>query len=108
MDNLPNSCIEAMALGCVVIGTYGASFEQLIRNKENGLLFQRDSVNAFIMAVDYLMNLPEDERIQMGKKAADSIRRLEPEQVYRNLILFYENTIRNFKRQRKRRGDFNT
>lgn len=98
VDNLPNSCIEAMALGCVVIGTYGASFEQLIRNKENGLLFQRDSVNAFVKAVDYLMNLSEKGRIQMGKKAADSICRLEPDQVYWRLISFYENTIRDFKK----------
>lgn len=103
VDNLPNSCIEAMAFGKVVIGTYGASFEQLIQNKENGLLFQRDSVNAFIQAVDYLMNLPEDERIQMEKKAANSMNRLEPEQVYQRLILFYENTVRNFKKQKMRR-----
>lgn len=98
VDNLPNSAIEAMALESIVIGTYGASFEQLIRNKENGLLFQRDSVNAFVQAVDYLLNLSEDERIQMGKKAADSMERLEPEQVYQRLISFYENTIRNCKR----------
>lgn len=98
VDNLPNSAIEAMELESIVIGTYGASFEQLIRNKENGLLFQRDSVNAFVQAVDYLLNLSENERIQMGKKAADSIERLEPEQVYQRLITLYENTIRNCKR----------
>ena len=97
VDNLPNSCIEAMTLGSVVIGTYGASFEQLIRNKENGLLFQRDSVNAFVRAIDYLMNISETERIQMGKKAADSIQRLEPEQVYQRVISLYENMIRNFR-----------
>lgn len=98
VDNLPNSAIEAMTLGSIVIGVYGASFEQLIRNKENGLLFQRDSVNAFVQAVDYLMNLSENKRIQMGKRAADSIKRLEPERVYQRLISFYENAITNFKR----------
>ncbi len=38
IDNLPNTCIEAMALGKVVIGTTGASFEQLI---DNGSFWRR-------------------------------------------------------------------
>ena len=96
IDNLPNSCIEAMAYEKVVIGTYGASFEQLIKNKDNGLLIQRDSVKALIRAVDYLMNLTDKERIAMGKKAKETIRRLAPDEIYDQLIRYYENIIEEF------------
>lgn len=94
VDNLPNSCIEAMALGSTVIGTYGASFEQLIRNKQNGLLIKRDSPAAFIKAVDWLMDLPESERTEMGKRASAIVSRLSPEKVYDETIAFYKKVIK--------------
>lgn len=96
IDNLPNSCIEAMAFEKIVIGTYGASFEQLIKNKENGLLIQRDSVKALIKAVDYLMNLTDQERATMGKRAKETTKRLNPDKVYDQLIKYYEDSIEEF------------
>lgn len=94
VDNLPNSCIEAMALGNIVIGTYGASFEQLIRNKENGLLIKRDSSVALIKAVEWLMNLSESDRTQMRKRASDIVGRLSPDKVYDEMITFYKKVIK--------------
>lgn len=97
VDNLPNSCIEAMSLGSIVIGTYGASFEQLIKNKENGLLIKRDSSASLIHAVDYLMGMSEEEQVQMKEKSIRSINRLNPEKVYEKMMVLYEKTIEEFK-----------
>lgn len=94
IDNLPNSCIEAMALEQIVIGTYGASFEQLIVNKRSGLLFKRDSGKGLLNAIDYLMNLTEVERMRMKKAARHSVERLNPEIIYKQMICIYENTIK--------------
>ncbi len=96
VDNLPNSCIEAMALEKIVIGTYGASFEQLIKNKENGLLIRRDSPAALIKAVDWLMETDEEELHLMGKRAAAIVKRLSPKKVYHEMICFYERVIKEF------------
>jgi glycosyltransferase involved in cell wall biosynthesis len=96
VDNLPNSCIEAMSLGSIVIGTYGASFEQLIKNKENGLLIKRDSSKALCKAVDYLMEMSEDERSIMGGKARKTVERLEPETIYLKTIQYYQKVIDKF------------
>lgn len=96
VDNLPNSCIEAMALGSIVIGTYGASFEQLIKNKENGLLIKRDSYKSLIRAVDYLMNLSDAEKKMMGEKAAATVCRLQPEKIYEQVIALYSRVIEEF------------
>ena len=38
MDNLPNACLEAMALGRPVLGTRGASFDEVLRDGESGFL----------------------------------------------------------------------
>lgn len=99
VDNLPNSCIEAMALGKIVIGTYGASFEQLIKNKENGLLIKRDSPAALIRAVDWLMNLSESERFGMEERASGIVERLSPENIYDEMIAFYKKVIKDKKYQ---------
>jgi glycosyltransferase involved in cell wall biosynthesis len=96
IDNLPNSCIEAMSLGCIVIGTYGASFEQLIRNKESGLLIKRDSFKSLIRAVEYLMEMGEESRNEMRKKAVESIERLSAENVYEKTMQCYKKVINRF------------
>lgn len=101
IDNLPNSCIEDMALGKIVIGTYGASFEQLIKNKKNGLLIKRDSKNALIKAIDYLMNMTEEEYIRMGEAAQKTVERLSPDLVYKKMIAYYNNVIEAFNAKRK-------
>ena len=99
IENLSNSCIEAMSMQKIVIATYGSSFEQLIRNKENGLLVKRDSPKAFLNAVAYLMNMPLGEKRKLEERAALSIERLEPEQVYARMINVYNHTIQNFRRK---------
>lgn len=99
VDNLPNSCIEAMALGSVVIGTYGASFEQLIQNKENGLLIKRDSFVSFIKAVEYLMSIPEQDYLCMKQRASQTVAdRLNPQKIYDEMISLYEKVIKERRR----------
>lgn len=99
VDNLPNACIEAMAQGKIVIGTYGASFEQLIKNKQNGLLIQRDSVKSLVKAVDYLMGISGQQRIAMEGKAKETVTRLRPEAIYSQLIRYYQKVIDNFNKR---------
>lgn len=98
IDNLPNSCIEAMSLGKIVIGTYGASFEQLIHNKENGLLIKRDSYKSLVKAIDYLMHLSDEERCIMGDNAKHTVERLEPALIGDRLMELYSYCIKKFKK----------
>ena len=97
-DNLPNSCIEAMGLGKIVIGTYGASFEQLIKNKYNGFLIRRDSSKALLNAIRYLNRMSPEEKKIMGERAVERIDKMNSEIIYGQLIHFYQDVIN------KRRG----
>jgi len=92
-DNLPNSCIESMGQGKIVIGTYGASFEQLIKNKINGLLIKRDSPEALIGAVKYINQMSKEERVKMSEAAKERINKLNPENIYDQVINFYSEVI---------------
>lgn len=100
VDNLPNACIEAMAMGRIVIGTYGASFEQLITNKENGLLIRRDSVRSLLGAIEYLLKMSEQDKRCMEEKAALAVDRLNPQRVYEELMKVYKYAIEIHKRKR--------
>ena len=96
IDNLPNTCIEAMALGKVVVGTKGASFEQLIDDGENGFLIERESGADLISKVNRALRLDSIERKQMGKNAKKRINEMEPTLIKERLMDLYEGTIAGF------------
>lgn len=94
IDNLPNACIEAMALGKVVIGTRGASFEQLIVDGENGFLTERENPVQLTETVNAALRLNSVELERMESLAAVRIEAMSPEIIAEQLLSFYERTRR--------------
>lgn len=92
-DNLPNTCIETMALGQIVIGTEGASFEQLIRDGYNGYLIERENKEQLYQKMEMVLNLSEAEKNKIRKCAAESVTRLEPDKIYNQILEFYKQAI---------------
>lgn len=93
MDNFSNACIEAMYFSKVVIGTKGASFEQLIEHKKSGLLCRiNDSVD-LLEKIEYVLSLEDDEINAMGKMASKRIEQLKPEVVVLQLLDYYRKVI---------------
>ena len=83
-----------MGLEKVVIATYGTSFEQIIRNKENGLLFKMDSKYALRNAIRYFVSMSEKEKREMGKRAGLTVRkRLNEDVIYEKLSGVYLDII---------------
>lgn len=101
IDNLPNSCIEAMALGKVVIGTDGASFEQLIEDGENGFLIARENSEDLIRTVNVALGLGKDNKHRIGENAKKRIEKMSPDYIGGKLIGLYTDTISRFKREKK-------
>lgn len=94
VDNLPNACIEAMALGKVVIGTNGASFEQLIENELNGFLIEKEDIESLIERVIYVLNLDAEEKKRIGKKASEVVQRMNADIIGEKVIKLYESVIK--------------
>lgn len=97
-DNFPNACIEAMAFGKVVIGTLGNGFEQLIRDGWSGFLCRVDDPDHLLKVTERALGMTDDERLIMGRHAAERINDLAPEKVGRELVAFYERVITSTRR----------
>jgi glycosyltransferase involved in cell wall biosynthesis len=93
VDNLPNSCLEAMASGSIVIGTDGASFEQVIEHASNGFLAAPNSVRSLARAMREALMLDETARARMKALAQRRIEELSPQRQVPRLVEFYERTI---------------
>lgn len=77
IDNLPNACLEAMGLGQAIIGTSGASFEEVISDGATGFLVSRGDQEALAEKIIDAWTHPKLAEIgaaaerQMSKFSAD-------------------------------------
>jgi glycosyltransferase involved in cell wall biosynthesis len=97
-DNFPNTCLEAMALGTLVVGTKGTSFEQLITEGVNGFLSEPNNPQDLLASIERLLALTENQRQTMIKAALTRASQLAPEKVIVELINYYQAVIEKFKR----------
>lgn len=91
-DNLANTCIESMALGQIVIGTDGASFEQLIKDNYNGFLVERENAEQIYQKMKQVLKMTEEEKAKMKDRARESIARMNPEVIYEKVMDVYQAT----------------
>ena len=97
IDNMPNTCIEAMAMGKIVVGTRGASYEQLIEDGRNGFLIEIDSREELKRAISRINAMPEREKKNIFEEARKTTERFNSENSYWNLMHFYENVLNGMK-----------
>lgn len=102
LENLPNACIEAMAMGRIVVGTDRVSFEQLIDDGISGFLCERDNPLSYLRAVNTALNMSVEEKRKMEEKAVERIRELAPDVVYRKYLSYYRKVIRHWNAKGRR------
>jgi len=95
IDNLPNTMLEAMALGKVVIGTRGSSFEEFIDDGISGILVEADNSAELFQAMEGVWNMSEEERINIGRMAQQRIASLSPEITCHKLEEYLQQFIRS-------------
>lgn len=95
MENLSNACIEAMYFKKVVIGTDGASFEQLIAHGRNGLLCRIGDSQDLLDKMQTAVSMSESDKLKMGELAKKRIDKLKPEYVVEKLVRLYTYIIEN-------------
>lgn len=95
MENFSNACIEAMSFGKIVIGTENTSFEQLIREGENGFLSRPGDSKSLLEKMSQAVNLTEEERGGMEERARKRVDLLSPEHTVKKLLRFYETCERS-------------
>ena len=93
IDNFPNSCLEAMGLGKVVIGTEGASFEELITDGVNGFLVPLDDPEA--LANKMIAAWTDDRVAVMSSAAKEKALEFAPEKTIPSLLSYYSEVLSN-------------
>jgi len=96
VDNFPNACIESMSKGKIVIGTEGASFEQLIQNGKNGFLCEKENPVALLRVIRDVLLLDASTKAEIECKAKATTARLNPEVIASELEFFYRKVINEF------------
>jgi glycosyltransferase involved in cell wall biosynthesis len=90
IDNLPNSCLEAMGLGKVVIGTNG-SFDELISDGVNGFLVPPNSAAALAEKLTSAWTAPHLAKLSVAAK--QRMREFDPEQTVASLLRYYSEVL---------------
>lgn len=67
VEGMPQSLIEAMARGKIVIGSDSLAIRDLIKDKKNGFLFEFDNPKNLAEKIDFALNL-KDRKIQNNAK----------------------------------------
>jgi len=95
---LPHSSLtllEAMQYGCVVIGTRGASFDEMISDGIDGFLCERNDSSSLFQAIERLMKMPPSDRAAIEEAARLRISKLAPETVIPQTVRYFERVISN-------------
>lgn len=95
-ENFSNACVESMALGKIVIGTRGASFEQLIEDEVNGFLCEIGDPLSLIDAIARLFSLNDDARMEMQRLAKHRTEVLHPNIAVKKLLNYYKEIIARY------------
>ena len=91
IENLPNSCLEAMGLGKVVLGTLGTSFDELITDEETGLLVAANDAVALAEKIIYAWAHPK--LCEIGQAAQRKTLEFAPEKTVELLLAYYHEIL---------------
>jgi glycogen synthase len=94
-ENFPNTCIEAMGVGQVVLGSNaGGQAEMIETDGVNGFIFDWQVPGDFDRKLGAILNLDPAERLAMAERAQARIRALcDPETVLSRRVKHYQEII---------------
>jgi glycogen synthase len=93
IDNFPNTCVEAMFLGQIVIGTDGTSFEELIDDGISGFLCRPCDPESLMQTIIKACSLTSEQRDIMSVNARKRIEQLSPDLALCELTDYYKMVI---------------
>jgi glycosyltransferase involved in cell wall biosynthesis len=105
VDNLPNSCMEAMALGSVVVASRGASFDELIEHGKSGLLAELGNAHAVAESIARAWCLTESQRALIGDNARGRIAALAPASTLAELEELYGSVIADYPKRKRAKAE---
>ena len=93
VDNFPNTLLESMAMGKIVIGPNAWGFEEVIEHGVNGLLFECGNLNSLVRVIENFFSMSQKERILMEEKAFHSAQNYAGSKVFNEILDVYQQCI---------------
>ncbi len=91
IDNLPNTMLEAMSLGKIVIGTLGTSFDEIIEDGKSGIIVKPNNPLDLYRAMERVWNMSEIELGNIGNAALKRVNKvLSPEITCKKLEQYFQ------------------
>ena len=95
-DNFPFTCLEALSVGGIVLGSNNCGISEMITEGKNGFLIQPKDPKRLAEKLKTLLLLSEEERANISKNAIESIKEnYSQEVILRKMIAYYEECIEN-------------
>jgi glycosyltransferase involved in cell wall biosynthesis len=91
VDNFPNTCLEAMSLGKPVVGTIGASFEEVLSDGETGFLVPAGDADSLAEKINEVWTQPGLDAI--GKAAQRKAKEFTPERTVQAFLDYCERIV---------------
>lgn len=96
IDNLPNTLIESMSLGKIVVGTYDGGFDQLIDDGENGFLLKFGDDEALLGILRRITKLTPKERAEYERRTKNRVvEQLDFEERINDLEDYFKDIVNN-------------
>lgn len=84
---------EAMAAGTPVVAVDAPGVREVVGDTENGRLLPDEDLGSFVLALEWVMQLPDDQRALLRKKARHTAEQLSLENSVRKILDLYSNSI---------------
>jgi len=96
LDNYPNACLEAQALGKIVIGTYDSCLEEMIVDEQTGYLAKNGNTASFYEKMQIVLSLDNKKRRVMRQNILNHIACIRKEDRVGELIQYYKEILRSY------------
>ncbi len=80
-DNSPNACLEALAMEKIVIARKNSGFDNLIKNKFNGFLFNKKNNLEIVSLVSKILSFKNKEKKKLINNIRNYNKNFQPEKI---------------------------
>lgn len=104
MDNLPNAGLESMYYNGILIGTRGASFDEMIKDNISGLLIDIDDAAQLEEKIKQVEHMTAEQKAHMRVCARKALKKFDPDKTAEDFLAYYNRIVDLWQRKHSQRN----